>query len=59
MIELPLYLAFVVATSILMLIPGPNGALIIANSVAYGTRYGFVPVVLPILGLLWIRRVVT
>jgi homoserine/homoserine lactone efflux protein len=44
MIELPLYLAFVLATSILMLVPGPNVALIIANSVAYGTRYGFVTV---------------
>lgn len=35
------YPAFVVATFILMLIPGPNVALIVANSVAYGTRYGF------------------
>ena len=40
MIEPGLYLAFVLATVVLMLIPGPNVALIVANSVAYGTRYG-------------------
>jgi threonine/homoserine/homoserine lactone efflux protein len=40
MIDPGLYLAFVLATSVLMLIPGPNVALIVANSVAYGTRYG-------------------
>ena len=39
MIHLQLYLTFVLATTILMLIPGPNVALIVANSVAYGTRY--------------------
>lgn len=39
-----LYLAFVVATTILMLIPGPNVALIVANSVAYGSRYGLLTV---------------
>ena len=44
MIPLGLYLAFIAATSILMLIPGPNVALIIANSVAYGTRYGLLTV---------------
>ncbi|MBI1774491.1 MAG: LysE family translocator [Proteobacteria bacterium] len=44
MIDIELYLAFVLATSILMLIPGPNVALIIANSVAYGARYGFLTV---------------
>ena len=44
MIELDLYLAFVLATSILILIPGPNVALIVANSVAYGTRYGLLTV---------------
>jgi threonine/homoserine/homoserine lactone efflux protein len=42
--DLQLYLAFVVATSVLMLIPGPNVALIVANSVAYGTRYGLLTV---------------
>lgn len=40
MIDPGLYLAFVLATAVLMLIPGPNVALIVANSVAYGTRYG-------------------
>ncbi|MBV9785600.1 MAG: LysE family translocator [Acidisphaera sp.] len=40
MIDLQLYLAFLGATTVLMLIPGPNVALIVSNSVAYGTRYG-------------------
>jgi homoserine/homoserine lactone efflux protein len=44
MIHLQLYLAFVLATTVLMLIPGPNVALIVANSVAYGTRYGLLTV---------------
>lgn len=44
MIDLNLYLAFVLATSILILIPGPNVALIVANSVTYGTRYGLLTV---------------
>ena len=39
-----LYLAFVLTTSVLMLIPGPNVALIVANSVAFGTRYGLITV---------------
>lgn len=42
--DLHLYLAFVLATSILILIPGPNVALIVANSVAFGTRYGLLTV---------------
>ncbi len=37
MIDPHLFLAFVVAVTILMLIPGPNVALIVANSVAEGT----------------------
>ena len=37
---LPLYFGFVTATVVLMLIPGPNVSLIVANSIAYGTRYG-------------------
>lgn len=41
---LQLYLAFVVAVAALMLLPGPNVALIVANSVAYGTRCGLVTV---------------
>ena len=44
MIELHLYLAFALATLVLMLIPGPNVALIVANSVAYGTRQGLLTV---------------
>ncbi len=40
MIDPSLYVAFVLAVVILMLIPGPNVALIIANSVSSGTRYG-------------------
>ncbi|WP_288580269.1 LysE family translocator [uncultured Methylobacterium sp.] len=41
---LDLYLGFVAATLVLILIPGPNVALIVANSVAHGTRYGLVTV---------------
>src|SRR3546814_1755971 len=44
MIDPQLYVAFVLATGVLMLIPGPNVALIVANSVAYGTRYGLLTV---------------
>jgi homoserine/homoserine lactone efflux protein len=39
-----LYLAFVAAVAVLVLIPGPNVALIVANSVAYGTRFGLLTV---------------
>ena len=42
--SIELYLAFVAATVVLMLIPGPNVALIVANSVAHGPRYGLVTV---------------
>jgi len=42
--SLELYLAFVAATVVLILIPGPNVALIVANSVAHGTRHGLVTV---------------
>jgi threonine/homoserine/homoserine lactone efflux protein len=41
---LDLYLAFVVAVVVLILVPGPNVALIVANSVAHGARYGLVTV---------------
>jgi threonine/homoserine/homoserine lactone efflux protein len=44
MMVIDLYLAFVAATIVLMLIPGPNVALIVANSVAYGTRFGLLTV---------------
>jgi threonine/homoserine/homoserine lactone efflux protein len=42
--SIELYLAFVAATVVLMLIPGPNVAMIVANSVAHGPRYGLVTV---------------
>jgi threonine/homoserine/homoserine lactone efflux protein len=44
MMELGLYLAFVGAAMILIIIPGPNVSLIIANSVAHGPRYGMLTV---------------
>jgi homoserine/homoserine lactone efflux protein len=44
MIALDVFLAFVAATALLMVIPGPNVALIVANSVAHGTRYGLLTV---------------
>ena len=44
MIDLHLYAAFVAAVTTLMLIPGPNVALIVANSVAHGVRYGLLTV---------------
>ena len=36
--SISLYAAFVAASTILMLIPGPNVALIVANSIALGGR---------------------
>jgi homoserine/homoserine lactone efflux protein len=42
--SLELYAAFVAATAVLMLIPGPNVALIVANSVAHGSRFGLLTV---------------
>jgi homoserine/homoserine lactone efflux protein len=44
MIALSLFLSFAAAVTVLMLIPGPNVALIIANSVAYGPRFGLLTV---------------
>ena len=44
MIDPTLFLAFVAAVAVLMLMPGPNVALIIANSVAYGPKYGLLTV---------------
>ena len=44
MIDLHLYAAFVAAVTILMLIPGPTVARIVANSVAHGARYGLLTV---------------
>jgi homoserine/homoserine lactone efflux protein len=39
-----LYFAFVLATTVLMLIPGPNVAFIVGNSVGHGSRYGLLTV---------------
>ncbi len=44
MFNLALLPAFMMATVVLLLIPGPNVALIVANSVAYGPRYGLLTV---------------
>ena len=44
MIDLPLLLPFVGASVVLMLIPGPNVALIVATSVGQGTRSGLLTV---------------
>jgi threonine/homoserine/homoserine lactone efflux protein len=43
--HLDLYLGFILATTILILIPGPNVSLIMANSIAHGTRYGLLTVI--------------
>jgi homoserine/homoserine lactone efflux protein len=40
-----LYAAFMAATLVLLLIPGPNVALIVATSVAHGTRAGLLTVI--------------
>lgn len=45
MIAPGLFVAFVLAVTTLMLIPGPNVALIVANSVTYGPKYGLLTVV--------------
>lgn len=42
--HLDLYCGFILATTILILIPGPNVSLIVSNSIAYGTRYGLLTV---------------
>ena len=39
-----LYLGFVAASVLLILLPGPNVALIVANSLAHGPRWGLVTV---------------
>jgi threonine/homoserine/homoserine lactone efflux protein len=41
MINPSLFLAFALAVTLLMLLPGPNVSLLVANSIAYGPRYGF------------------
>jgi threonine/homoserine/homoserine lactone efflux protein len=45
MIDPTLFLAFIAAVTLLMLMPGPNVALIVANSVAYGISRGLLTVV--------------
>ena len=42
--SLDLYLGFVLACVVLIVIPGPNVALIVANSVAHGARFGLLTV---------------
>lgn len=42
--SIELYFAFVFAASALILAPGPNVALIVANSLAHGARYGLLTV---------------
>jgi homoserine/homoserine lactone efflux protein len=42
--DLALYLAFIAAVFILAAIPGPNVAIIIANSISHGARYEMVTV---------------
>ena len=44
MIEMDLFAAFILASALLILVPGPNVALIVSHSVAHGTRYGFLTV---------------
>lgn len=44
MIDPALYLAFCGASALLMLMPGPNVSLIVANAVAYGPRFGMLTV---------------
>jgi len=44
-------LALIAATAVLILIPGPNVALIVANTLRYGHRYGFVTVLGTTLGI--------
>jgi homoserine/homoserine lactone efflux protein len=44
MMSAEMYLAFVAASAALALLPGPNVAVIVANSLTYGTRYGLLTV---------------
>jgi len=39
-VDLGVYLAFVAATALLAVLPGPNMALIVSTSIARGTRFG-------------------
>ncbi len=40
MIDMELYIAFMLATTLLILMPGPIVTITVANSLAYGTRHG-------------------
>lgn len=42
--NLELYLTFLIASILLILLPGPNISLIVANAIAHGTRRGLVTV---------------
>lgn len=42
--SIELYFAFVAAATALILAPGPNVALVVANSLAHGARYGLVTI---------------
>ncbi|MFK0166514.1 LysE family translocator [Rhizobium sp. NPDC090279] len=42
--SLELYAAFIAATAALVILPGPNAALITANSIAYGRKFGLITV---------------
>jgi threonine/homoserine/homoserine lactone efflux protein len=44
-------LALITATAVLIAIPGPNAALIVANSLRYGYRYGLITVLGTTLGI--------
>jgi threonine/homoserine/homoserine lactone efflux protein len=44
MIEMNLFAAFILASALLILVPGPNVALIVSHSVVHGTRYGLLTV---------------
>ncbi len=48
---LDLYLAFVAATSLLILTPGPMVALIVGNALRYGPKYSFVTVACSVLAM--------
>ena len=50
--DLELFAAFVAASVALMLMPGPNVALIVANSIAYGRKYGLFTVAGTSLGMI-------
>jgi threonine/homoserine/homoserine lactone efflux protein len=44
MIPLPLYSAFIAVSLVLLIMPGPNVALIVSNSLAHGRKFGLITV---------------